>query len=165
MHSTLEYYTRYSRWRYSFEKKAACQCVCRLDPHSFLSFPYVCPEPVLAKSSFLYQNGAKMAFLSYLHQAGQKHQDRSLWKLVGVLLSIRNSQSKIASRWDFPLPSRHSRKVGLFAHTADCIIIAPKRLKLRLSGSARKSQNGFETRRCSNFMPFWLEPSRFYPAT
>jgi hypothetical protein len=33
--------------------------------HSFLSFPYVCPEPVLAKSSFLYKNGAKMAF-SYL---------------------------------------------------------------------------------------------------
>jgi hypothetical protein len=29
------------------------------------------------------------------------------------------------------------------AHTATCIIIAPKRLKLRLSGSARKSQKRF----------------------
>eukprot|EP01046_Picozoa_sp_COSAG06_P006571 COSAG06_NODE_310_length_17775_cov_9.971374_14_plen_113_part_00 len=27
--------------------------------HSFLSFPYVCPEPVLAKRSFLYVNGSK----------------------------------------------------------------------------------------------------------
>ena len=29
--------------------------------HSFLNFPYVCPEPVLAKCSFLYINGAKSA--------------------------------------------------------------------------------------------------------
>jgi hypothetical protein len=42
--------------------------------------------------------------------------------------------------------------------------IYSKRLKLRLSGSARKSQSGFETRRCSNFWPFWLGSSRFYPA-
>jgi hypothetical protein len=28
----------------------------------FLSFPYVCPEPVLVKCSFLYINGAKMPF-------------------------------------------------------------------------------------------------------
>jgi hypothetical protein len=34
----------------------------------FWSFPYVCPEPVLAKSSFLYINGAKMAF-SYLYKS------------------------------------------------------------------------------------------------
>jgi hypothetical protein len=27
-----------------------------------LSFPYVCPEPVLAKCSFLYINGSKMPF-------------------------------------------------------------------------------------------------------
>jgi hypothetical protein len=30
-----------------------------------LSFPYVCPEPVLVKQCILYINGAKMAF-SYL---------------------------------------------------------------------------------------------------
>jgi hypothetical protein len=30
-----------------------------------------------------------------------------------------------------------------FVHTANCIMIAPKRLKLRLSGSARKSQKRF----------------------
>jgi hypothetical protein len=29
---------------------------------SFLEFPYVCPEPVLAKCSFLYINGSKMPF-------------------------------------------------------------------------------------------------------
>ena len=29
---------------------------------AFLSFPYVCPEPVLVKSSFLYKNGAKARF-------------------------------------------------------------------------------------------------------
>jgi hypothetical protein len=27
--------------------------------HSFLTFPYVCPEPVLVKCSFLYINGSK----------------------------------------------------------------------------------------------------------
>ena len=27
---------------------------------SFLSFPYVCPEPVLAKCSFLYINGSNI---------------------------------------------------------------------------------------------------------
>jgi hypothetical protein len=43
--------------------------------------------------------------------------------------------------------------------------IGVKRLKLRLSGSARKNRkNGFETRRGSNFRPFWVESSRFYPA-
>jgi hypothetical protein len=31
---------------------------------SFLSFPYVCPEPVLAKCSFLYINGSKMPFFA-----------------------------------------------------------------------------------------------------
>ena len=31
---------------------------------SFLSFPYVCPEPVLVKSSFLYINGSKSAVFS-----------------------------------------------------------------------------------------------------
>ena len=30
--------------------------------HSFWSFPYVCPEPVLVKSSFLYMNGSKRPF-------------------------------------------------------------------------------------------------------
>jgi hypothetical protein len=31
---------------------------------SFFEFPYVCPEPVLAKRSFLYINGAKMPFFA-----------------------------------------------------------------------------------------------------
>ena len=30
----------------------------------FLSFPYVCPEPVLIKCSFLYINGAKRPFFA-----------------------------------------------------------------------------------------------------
>jgi hypothetical protein len=29
-----------------------------------LSFPYVCPEPVLASSSFLYINGSKVPFFA-----------------------------------------------------------------------------------------------------
>jgi hypothetical protein len=48
--------------------------------------------------------------------------------------------------------------------TANCIIIAPKRLKLRLSGSARKSQKRFRDTPGSNFRPFWLKPSRFHHA-
>jgi hypothetical protein len=35
------------------------------------------------------------------------------------------------------------RRQTVHKHTANCIIIAPKRLKLRLSGSARKSQKRF----------------------
>jgi hypothetical protein len=30
----------------------------------FWSFPYVCPEPVLVKSSFLYINGSKRPFFT-----------------------------------------------------------------------------------------------------
>ena len=43
-------------------------------------------------------------------------------------------------------------------------ILALKRLKLRLSGSARNRKNGFETRRGSSFRPFLFESSRYYPA-
>jgi hypothetical protein len=32
--------------------------------HLFLSFPHVCPEPVLAKCSFLYRNGSKTPFFA-----------------------------------------------------------------------------------------------------
>ena len=35
---------------------------------SFLSFPYVCPEPVLAKCSFIYINGSKMPFSRTIDQ-------------------------------------------------------------------------------------------------
>jgi hypothetical protein len=36
----------------------------RKTAHLFLSFPYVCPEPVLAKCSFLYTNGSQMPFFA-----------------------------------------------------------------------------------------------------
>ena len=45
--------------------------------------------------------------------------------------------------------------------TANCIIIAPKRLKLRLSGSARKSQKRFRDTPKFNFQPFSFRSSRF----
>ena len=44
---------------------------------------------------------------------------------------------------DLPLPTDYSAARWIKAATATCIIIAPKRLKLRLSGSARKSQKWF----------------------
>jgi hypothetical protein len=41
--------------------------------HSFLSFPYVCPEPVLVKRSLLYINGSKST-VSYLRiQPSRRH--------------------------------------------------------------------------------------------
>ncbi len=40
--------------------RARAQARLRENGH-FLSFPYVCPEPVLVKSSFLYINGEKSA--------------------------------------------------------------------------------------------------------
>jgi hypothetical protein len=36
-------------------------------PYLFLSFPYVCPEPVLVKSSILYINGSKRFLFSTLY--------------------------------------------------------------------------------------------------
>eukprot|EP01046_Picozoa_sp_COSAG06_P050357 COSAG06_NODE_7958_length_2322_cov_105.541610_3_plen_136_part_00 len=39
---------------------------------SFLSFPYVCPEPVSAKCSFLYINGAKSGVFRTLCRFGSK---------------------------------------------------------------------------------------------
>ena len=41
-------------------------CVCT-KRHSFLSFPYVCPEPVWVKCSFLYINGAKSGVFRIVH--------------------------------------------------------------------------------------------------
>ena len=38
--------------------------------HLFGVFPYVCPEPVLAKCLFLYINGAKMPFSRTIASAG-----------------------------------------------------------------------------------------------
>ena len=38
--------------------------VCKKTVVSFLSFPYVCPEPVLVKRSFLYKMAQKTRFLT-----------------------------------------------------------------------------------------------------
>jgi hypothetical protein len=52
----------------------------------FLSFPYVCPEPVLAKRSFLYINGAKMPFsagiLTFCYTAMMPHYNFNIRILV-----------------------------------------------------------------------------------
>ena len=57
-----------------------CDSQVRKTVSLFWSFPYVCPEPVLAKCSFLYINGSKMPFFAelrpmpseqrWLHRAG-----------------------------------------------------------------------------------------------
>ena len=55
------------------KERSACVLQAPRDPdfewgcekrHLFLRFPYVCPEPVLAKYSFLYINGSKMPFFA-----------------------------------------------------------------------------------------------------
>ena len=38
---------------------------CHVYLHVLSAFPYVCPEPVLVKSSFLYINGAKTCILQF----------------------------------------------------------------------------------------------------
>jgi hypothetical protein len=48
--------------------------------------------------------------------------------------------------------------------TAKCIIIAPKRLKLRLSGSARKSQKRFRDTPRFKFQAVWPRTQPFYHA-
>jgi hypothetical protein len=49
------------------------------------------------------------------------------------------------------MKQRKAQAPVMFWYTANCIIIAPKRLKLRLSGSARKSQNRFRDMPRSKF--------------
>jgi hypothetical protein len=61
-------YKRCKKWRVSYLASAAPPGVCVRAQKStggfvLWSFPYVCPEPVLVKSSFLYINGSKRPFL------------------------------------------------------------------------------------------------------
>jgi len=62
----------------------------------------------------------------------------------------------------YMLPVLHlvARHRQYLATTATCIIIAPKRLKLRLSGSARKSQKRF---RDTPMFKFWAVLARTQP--
>jgi hypothetical protein len=48
-----------SRWRGDVTNESL------RNPIFFEYFPYVCPEPVLVKSSFQYTNGTKMGFLTW----------------------------------------------------------------------------------------------------
>jgi hypothetical protein len=43
---------------------ASLKALVRKTASVFECFPYVCPEPVLAKCSFLYTNGSKMPFFA-----------------------------------------------------------------------------------------------------
>jgi hypothetical protein len=55
----------------------------------FLSFPYVCPEPVLVKYSFIYTNGSKGPFLTQVEASGHGG------SAAGILLG-RGSADQIA---------------------------------------------------------------------
>ena len=62
--------------------------------HSFLSFPYVCPEPVLVKCSFLYINGSKSAVF-------RTHHPR---KLHLLLLNLADALALWTYEW-LPVPA------------------------------------------------------------
>ena len=57
-----------------------------------LSFPYVCPEPVLVKSSFLYINGSKRPFV--LTGVGRVHQtlEETFKEVGGHRLPLRRKR-------------------------------------------------------------------------
>jgi hypothetical protein len=55
---------------------------------SFLSFLYVCPEPVLAKGSFLYINGSKIPFFAAISVLVSLVLWGSIWGLQGAVLSV-----------------------------------------------------------------------------
>jgi hypothetical protein len=73
---------------------------CHLHPNGpevnrsfFMSFPYVCPEPVLAKRSFIYINGSKRPFLltgrsTYRSNARRQYRLNAAWQMKnGALVS------------------------------------------------------------------------------
>ena len=60
-----------------------------------------------------------------------------------------------------PLNSSHLTRPARNKHTATCIIIAPKRLKLRLSGSARTSQKRFRDTPRFKFQAVWPRTQPF----
>ena len=103
-------------------------------------FPYVCPEPVLVKCSSLYINGSKSGVfrtpgkLKLAASAEIAASPTGRNTLLLLLLRSFCPEPAVANSWS------HFFTAG----TATCIIIAPKRLKLRLSGSARKSQKRFQ---------------------
>jgi hypothetical protein len=58
-------------WRTAFWKGRCSSLRCE-KRHLVLSFPYVCPEPVLAKCSFLYINGSTMPFFADVPFRGER---------------------------------------------------------------------------------------------
>ena len=78
-----------------------------------LSFPYVCPEPVLAKSSFLYINGSKRP----LFHLDQRNQRRLLVLLLELALQLEG-QRKLLQRAG-KIPCAH-----LFSELSLCLVRA-----------------------------------------
>ena len=54
----FSFLTTTASWRQVHRDRAARLCSAQWG--HFLSFPYVCPEPVLVKSAFIYKNGQKV---------------------------------------------------------------------------------------------------------
>ena len=75
---------------------------------------------------------------------------------------------KVTPRRSFCSAARCSARLASFSSihccAANCIIIAPKRLKLRLSGSARKSQKRFQDTPRFKFQAIFARTQPFYHA-
>ena len=56
----------------------------------FLSVPYVCPEPVLAKRSHLYINGSKKTVFTHLRLLGVRNVRRYLPPAINIHSRLRN---------------------------------------------------------------------------
>jgi hypothetical protein len=62
-----------------------------------LSFPYVCPEPVLVKCSFLYVNGSKRSLL--LTEERCIH-DALIPTTISVACEAKENDDRVVSRFD-----------------------------------------------------------------
>jgi hypothetical protein len=93
-----------------------------------------------------------------LQKKGQQRQDAGL-----VRFDSGGVCTAPACRY-LPSPATTADRNILHNITANCIIIAPKRLKLRLSGSARKSQKRFRDTPMFKFQAVLSRTQPFYHA-
>ena len=85
----------------------------------FWSFPYVCPEPVLVKSSFIYINGSKRPFFHLV------------WEVVGTPRAREVDRAAVVARENYEqivphAPERHhalARSVDSFLGTVSQSIV------------------------------------------
>ena len=150
----------------------------------FECFPYVCPEPVLVKRSFLYMNGSlsraclgkKIVFIYKWHGKKKKYIYTCVFRTIADMepcsRTIRNAATWCACRQHNRTTTQNKTSVQIIQTFAPSLSWQMNRRRyfgskgnvqrsaLRF-GDISRVNDGFETRRGSNFRPFSFGSSRF----